>query len=300
MKILVTGASGFIGRRFVNLVLSSGVHEIVSLGEQACGTAGVREIIAKDITSRACEEDLRGMGIEAIVHLAAAGVNPADRGTGRLIETNAILPSKVVEMASRCGIGAVVMSGSCSEYLVPDPPEPIRETVGFETTKLYGSTKAAGGMLALAVGAALGVRVCVGRIFNAYGPGEAEHRLLPSLIRSLSRGERASMSTGEQVRDFVFVDDICEGLLRFATALSGGEVESGAYNICTGIGTRVADMARMAARAMGKDEALLGFGDLPMRPDEYMNVVGDPSKTKRALNWMPATSVEDGIGKTIP
>lgn len=299
MRILVTGASGFIGRRFVGFALSSGDHEIISLGEQACGVSGVREILARDITSESCEEDLRGMGIEAIVHLAAAGVNPSDRGTGRLLETNALLPPKVVEMASRCGIGTVVISGSCSEYSVPDTPELIRESTGFDTTKLYGSTKAAGGMLALAVGASLGVRVCVGRIFNAYGPGEAEHRLLPSLARDLARGERVPLSSGEQVRDFIFVDDICEGLLRLSAALSHGEAEAGAYNLCTGIGTRVSTMAMEVARAMGKDEGLLGFGDLPMRPDEYMHVVGDPGKTRRALGWIPATSIEEGIRKTI-
>lgn len=299
MLIVVTGASGFIGRRLLRRIAADRVHEVVSLGELPCGSSGVRDILATDIASAECEAEIRGIRADAIIHLAAAGVAPGDRDTDRLVATNAVLPAKLVGIASRCGIPVVVTAGSCSEYVVPERPIAITESSAFETKRLYGTTKAAGGMLALAAGDSLGVRVGVGRLFNAYGPGEAPHRLLPSLFRSLERGERAPLSIGAQVRDFVFVDDICEGLLRLVEALAARTAEPGAYNVCTGRGTSVAEFAREAARAMDRDESLLGFGDLPMRPDEEMYVIGDPGKTEGALGWIPRTRVAEGVRLTL-
>lgn len=295
MKLLITGASGFIGKRLVSLAREEYGYSIVSLGQLPCGVEGVPEILAEDITSVECENAILEHRPDALVHLAGAGVNPSDRDIGKLLAVNAILPAQMVDLASRCGIRAVVLSGSCSEYAPMDIESPLPETAPLETAKLYGTTKAAGGMLALSVGVNRAIPVCVARIFNAYGFGEAEYRLLPTVFRHLLADTRASLSTGSQVRDFIHIDDICEGLLRFSETLLSNRNVRGAYNLCTGVGVSVKQMAQGVARLLEKDESLLGFGDIPLRPDDAKYLVGDVCKTRELLGWTPSITIDDGI-----
>jgi nucleoside-diphosphate-sugar epimerase len=283
VRLLITGASGFIGRNFVRLALGRG-WSILSLGIEPCGLPGVDEEVVEDFASSRAEEALRASGADAILHLAGAGVNPADRDARRIIDTNAILPQRLVGLAAESGIKAFATAGSCSEYAEAPGGVSLAEDAPLETRKLYGATKAAGGILALAAGEASGVSVAVLRLFNVYGPGEGPHRLFPSLARGASSGTPVQLSAGTQERDFVYIDDVCEAFFRTLEASVAGAMGSGPYNVCTGVGSTVRDFAIAAADRLGMDRSMLGFGSIPLRVDDLPRVVGVPDRLGAAID----------------
>jgi nucleoside-diphosphate-sugar epimerase len=293
LKALLTGGAGFIGRNLARRLTVLG-YDVVALGRRACPVEGVKGVEAARLDSTSFRDAMAAQRFDVVFHLAAAGVHPADRNREELVRVNATLPAEVVAAASAYGVGSVVLMGSSAEY-AGQGAGLLREDMPLESRKLYGATKAAGGLLALATAAECGLPVAVLRAFNVFGPGEGDHRLLPSLFAKLGRREPVKLSVGTQVRDFVYVDDACDGLVVAAAALSAGAMPSGAYNLSTGVGTSVKDFARTVARCMGVDETLLHFGALPLRPDDLPMVVGDPSGLANANGWRANHSLEEGV-----
>jgi len=296
MNVLLTGAAGFIGTRLARRLVSSGVQTF-NAGRRRCDVLGVENILVSDLGN--LREAVGTMRFDGLVHLAAAGVHPGDRDRETIYRVNAAAAPAVVSLGASVGAKAVVIAGSSAEYRASSDRTPISEDAPLETQKVYGASKAAGGILALAEGAALSVPVAVVRLFNVFGPGEAPHRLLPSLFRALAEQRRVKLSPGTQVRDFVYVDDACAGLWTVLEALAQGRLTSGAYNLATGRGTTVKDFANSVARAMNADPEMLEFGAIPLRPDDLPYVVGDASKLRDASGWSPDTSPESGIAKAL-
>jgi nucleoside-diphosphate-sugar epimerase len=296
MRILLTGATGFIGRRLAKHLISRG-DSVLAIGRRACGIAGVEEIHLPQLDAEGIECAVRHTSFDAVVHLAAAGVNPAERDEKTLMTINSLLPAMMVSIAAKRGAKAVVMAGSSAEYQAC--AQALTEQSALEVRKLYGASKGAGAMLALAQGVRNDIPVAVVRLFNVYGPGEAPWRLLPCLLQNLTAGRPVRLSAGTQVRDFVYVDDACAGLIATMEASVRRELPGAAYNLATGRGNTVADFARATARSLGADEALLKFNALPFRPDDMPYVVGDASLLKCRCGWNPAFTMKDGIAAAI-
>ncbi|KJV31642.1 hypothetical protein VI08_13325 [Luteibacter yeojuensis] len=240
----------------------------------------------------------RAQPIEAVVHLAAAGVKPGDRDPATLIGANAVLPSQMAMLAHELGANAFVCTGTNAEY-APSEAEFVSETAALETIRLYGATKAAGGLLSVSTGATVGLPVVYLRLFNIFGPGEAAHRLLPSLVESLRKGDDVPLSEGSQVRDFVHVDDACRAILAALQSASLGNLASGHYNICSGEAHTVRDFAMRVALGMGVTTDRLKFGAIPMRPDDLPRVVGDPTKFLDRTGWRPALAFDEAIAQAV-
>ncbi|CAN7246795.1 NAD-dependent epimerase/dehydratase family protein [Trinickia sp. LjRoot230] len=277
----------------------SGV-DVTNIGRRPCPVDGVDNRIVAALSIESMTEAIgKNNKFDGLIHLAASGVNPGSRDPLDLIEVNAALAPKIVMLAADLGCRAVVIAGSSAEYHAPQTDVPLVEDAPLEMQKLYGATKAAGSILALASGAAISLPVAIGRLFNVFGPGEAPHRLLPSLATNLRAGQPVRLSAGTQVRDFIYVDDACTGLIALAEALSEHRMPSGAYNLATGTGHSVAQFARTVASAIDADESLLQLGALPMRADDLPYVVGNPDRLKQACGWSAATTLIDGIRRTL-
>ena len=136
------------------------------------------------------------------------------------------------------------------------------------------------------------------RLFKAYGAGEAPHRLLPALVKDLSRGARVALSAGTQVMDFVYIDDIVEALLRADTHCRD-EGGTATWNVATGRGRSVREFAESVARAMRADFSLLGFGAIGMRKDDEPWLVGSPDLLRAELGWQPSIGLDDGVREAV-
>ncbi|MEN3363074.1 MAG: hypothetical protein V7606_348 [Burkholderiales bacterium] len=298
MRILLTGATGFIGRRLAARLISRG-DSVLAVGRRACHIAGAEEIETLLLESADIERALRHTSFDAVFHLAAAGVNPGDRDEKTLMAINSLLPGMMIPIAAKHGAKAVVTAGSCAEYQRPSGAKSLTEHSALEMRKLYGASKAAGGILALAQGAGHHIPVAVVRLFNVFGPGEAPYRLLPSLLQNLTAGRPVRLSAGTQIRDFVYIDDACAGLMAALEAALRHALPSAIYNLATGKGHTVADFARATARMLGADQGLLQFNALPFRPDDVPYLVGDASLLKSHCGWAPALTMNDGIAAAV-
>lgn len=298
-RILLTGGTGFIGKRLARRLIDGKAAAVTVVGRHPCTVEGVENVPVPELAFSKIAQALEGLRFDAVIHLAAAGVHPADRELNSLISINTLLPAQAVQLAQRQGALAVVLAGSSAEYFPPHDDAALKESDPLEYRKLYGSSKAAGGLLALATATHLGIPAANLRIFNAYGPGEAPHRLLPAIVSRLDCGLQVDLSAGKQVRDFIHVDDVCAGLWESTRALLDGRMATGSYNLCSGEGHSVEAFARGVADAMRAPHHLLAFGALPLRPDEVPHLVGDPSALHARTGWHANLTFEQRLREAV-
>ena len=302
-RVLVTGATGFIGRHLVDQLIAA-ERQVVALIRSESRVPGrwrgrVTCIECTDWGEARLRAALAVQPFDIVFHLASYGVRPTDRDPGLMLGVNVDLPAVFVHLCKERG-ARLVVAGTFSEYQRPVGRRSLAEQSPLETTKIYGASKAAGGIVANALAAILGVKLRLLRFFSVYGEGEAPHRLLPSLVTGLSRGERVPLSAGTQVRDFIRVDDVVEACIRAGEdmASSAGALTA-TWNVCTGVGNSVQTFAALVAQTMGQRPELLGFGDLPMRADDEPYLVGDGERIYRQLGWRPKHDLKTGIRAAV-
>lgn len=293
-SVLVTGGNGFIGRHLVRLLLREGFS--VSLLQRSPDCADQRcELIHVDrLGPGEIKTALAGRRFDWLFHLAGYGVRPNERDPDLMFRINVDVTQALVDFASSWLPRAMVIAGSGSEYKLGNIDRPVTEDHALEPYKLYGASKAAGTLCAAALATAKHVPLAVCRIFGAYGPGEAKHRLLPALMRGMSTNERIPLSHGLQQRDFLYVDDVVDALLKVARELERNPQQI-ILNVATGRPISVRDFTELAATVLGIPPSRLGFGDIPMRPDETMLFSGDPSRLHALTGWTPTIGPSEGI-----
>jgi len=297
---LVTGASGFIGVHLVARLLSDGSRVTVlarpssKLPEELCDRV---RIIACDDFSETNLRRLLNSPVETVFNLAAYGVRPTHRDIDEMLRINVELPAVLARFCAEWQ-ARMVMAGTFSEYQSSSTHTPLTEDSPLERGKLYGSSKAAGGLMASAIARSGGTGFRLLRLFKVYGAGEAPHRLLPALVNGLGKRERVAISAGTQVLDFVHIDDVIEAMLRAdAHCREKGGVAT--WNVATGCAHSVREFAECVAGAMEADASLLGFGDIAMRKDDEPWVVGSPDLLRAELGWQPSTGLEVGIRASV-
>lgn len=297
---LVTGASGFIGAYLVGRLLSEGSHVTVLARSARALPAEWRDRVRVVVCDDFSESSLRHLldtPVEAVFHLAAYGVRPDCREIDEMLRINVELPAALVRLCSGWR-ARMVMAGTFSEYRSPSTQELLLEDSPLEQGKLYGSSKAAGGLMASAIAQSFGVGFRLLRLFKVYGAGEAPHRLLPALVSGLAKRERVAISSGTQVLDFVYIDDVVEAMLR-ADAHCREKGGIATWNVATGRAQSVREFAESVARAMDADVSMLGFGAIAMRKDDEPWLVGSPDLLRSELGWQPTIGLEDGVRAAV-
>ncbi len=293
---LVSGGTGFVGRSLVRRLVADGARVTCLVRPES---SGVEQLTASGVETVALDE-LERLGdapANVAFNLASYGVRPGDRDPRTLDEGNVGVLARMIGVAARWPSARVVHIGSCSEYAPIDEPALLSEEHPLEPRSAYGGAKAAAHVFGAALARELGVAMVTLRLFGTYGPGEADHRLIPHLASRLAKGEQAEMTAGTQARDFTYVDDVVEACI---VAASSDQLESyQAYNVCTGTPVRVRELAQLVARLMGKPESLLGIGQREMRPGEPLWMVGDPARFGKSTGWTPRVGLEDGVRRSI-
>ncbi|APO51729.1 nucleoside-diphosphate-sugar epimerase [Bradyrhizobium diazoefficiens] len=300
VNVLVTGASGFIGAHLVARLLSEGSRVTVLTRSSSALPPEWHDRISVIACDDFTETGLRRLlhaPFDTVFHLAAYGVRPNHRDIDEMIRINVELPATLVRLCTEWR-ARMIMAGTFSEYRSPSTQEPLTEDSPLEQGKLYGSSKAAGGLMASAIAKSNGADFRLLRLFKVYGAGEAPHRLLPALVSGLTKRERVAISAGTQILDFVYIDDVIEAMLR-ADSHCRDKGGIATWNVSTGRAHSVRDFAERVAAAMGADASLLGFGAINMRRDDEPWLVGSPDLLRSELGWQPSVGLDEGVRAAV-
>jgi nucleoside-diphosphate-sugar epimerase len=186
----------------------------------------------------------------------------------------------------------IVAAGSCAEYDWTDG-RCSEATTPLRPATLYGACKLGVQTVLDAYCRQLGMSCAWGRVFFLYGPRENAERFVPSIIRSLLKGSPARCSHGNQIRDFLYVQDVASAFV----ALLACET-SGAINIGSSQPIALKDIARMIAEKLGGTE-LLELGALPAKADDPPLLIADATRLKSETNWTLDYDWETGLDETI-
>lgn len=306
VHVLVLGASGFIGRWVARSLCQQGAMVNLVIRDEATS----RKVFSKyGIHGRIFTADLRNVvRVKQIYetvrpsitfNLVGYGVDRSEHDEETAFQINAALLAGVCEAVSDNRdpdwFGQdIVHVGSALEYGVAKG-DLSEDTIPAPTT-VYGRSKLAGTQLFARSCETFQLKGFTARLFTVYGPGEHKGRLLPSLMEIARTGDALSLTAGTQKRDFTFVEDVSEGLLRLGIvqARSGGIV-----NLASGTLTSVRDFAETAAQLLNIESHQLKFGVIPTREEEMDHEPVSISRLQNLLGWFPSIGVEDGIQRTL-
>ena len=296
-RVLVTGASGFIGARALRALAARGfevhavarggapgdapgeVHAVAPGGAPGDAPAGVAWHAADLLDGAARRELVEAVGASHLLHLAWYAEPGAFWTSRRNAPWVAATVGLVDEFAAAGGRRAV-LAGSCAEYDW-SAPQPLAEDAALRPATYYGVCKDATRRVVAGLAEQAGLELAWGRIFFVYGPREDERRLVASVARALVAGERAPTSAGTQRRDFMHVDDVAGA---FAALLDSAV--AGAVNIASGEPVEVREIVAGLGRAAGRGD-LLDVGALPARPGEPAEIVADVTRLRDEVSFVP-------------
>jgi nucleoside-diphosphate-sugar epimerase len=290
-RVLVTGATGFVGRHTLAALAKRGfeVHAVArSVGYDE---AQVVWHEADLLEAGPAEALLRAVKPSHLVHFAWFA-KPGEFWSSAQNERWLDASTRMLHAFAESGGARAVIAGTCAEYSWSSGVCVEGKTPLVPAT-LYGRSKDALRRRAEEIAGASGIEVAWGRIFFLYGPHEHSQRLVPSVTRSLLRGEQAACTEGEQIRDFMHVEDVGEAF----AALLDSDVR-GAVNIASGSGTRVRDLVELIGRIIGRPD-LLRFGAIAASPDDPPVLVADVTRLRMEAGWTPRLSLEQGVARTV-
>jgi GDP-4-dehydro-6-deoxy-D-mannose reductase len=316
MRALVTGAAGFVGQWLCRALLAEGwqvtgatleasPNNPLLTPEEQRAVSWVMADVRRAADIRAALDAAQSP--DAIFHLAGVSFVPgAASDPGLTCEVNVVAAARLlgeVRVRRRAGVldPVVVVVGSAEQYGRHEPADlPLSESAEQRPLTVYAASKAAQEVFALEAYRSEGVRVVATRSFNHSGAGQAQHFLLPALVRRALalRGDPADgklmIGNRDTVRDFLHVRDVVRAYILLAERGVAGE----AYNVSSGVGRRVEDLAAEALSALGV-RAELTTDPALARKVEVPALVGDSTKLRRATGWAPALGTSDIIHDLI-
>jgi nucleoside-diphosphate-sugar epimerase len=301
-RVLVTGASGFIGCWAVKDLLARGyeVHAVHSgrAKPQRQSELDGATLHAADLFDPAATETLvtklRPSHLLHFAWIATPGLYWTS--PDNLIWVEASL--RLLRGFAAGGGKRLVMAGSCAEYdwsragICSETETPLA-TDGGRSAALYAASKVMLSKQLFTFAAETGISAAWGRIFFPYGPYEHPNRLVPSVITALLKGVAAECTSGSQVRDFLHSTDLGGAF----AALLDSAVE-GAINLGSGERVSVAELAKLISSRIGRPE-LLRLGAKPTPAGEPPLLVPDLGRMRRELSWKPRFTLEAGIDDAI-
>ena len=301
-NVLVTGGSGFIGSHLVNRLLREGarVAVVVRYGniiksERLRHCWNDIRIVEADLRNRGALEEVRKLKPEIIFHLAAYNhVGQSFTQVEECFDVNAKGTANLLDTAGREAEKFVYMS--TSEVYGLQERVPFVETMTPRPISPYAITKYAGELYCrMHQQIRNDASIVIVRPFNVYGPYQSSKAVIPELIFKMLKNEPVATTKGRQTREFNFVSDIVDGLLR--AAASRKRIE-GPVNLATGCEVKIRDLVSLIARISGT-KSKLAIGALPYRPTEIWRMYADSSRARKLLGWKPQVSLEQGLATTI-
>jgi len=300
-RVLVTGGAGFIGSSFVCHLLNNTNCAVVNLDKltYAGNLSNIKDLrgekrhkfIRGDIRNRKLVGSLVKKA-DAVVNFAAEShVDRSIQTPSIFVETNVLGVQVLLEACRKSGVRFQQIS--TDEIYGSRVEGSFVETDALNPSSPYSASKAAADLLVNAYHVTYGLEVTVTRSTNNYGPNQHPEKFIPRLITNALRGKRLPIyGTGENVRDWIFVEDNCGAIL---TVLEKGE-KGQIYNIGGGNERKNLEIAKEILHCLSLPEAMLEL--VPDRPGHDFRYSIQCSKVQR-LGWKPQVGFEEGLQKTV-
>jgi nucleoside-diphosphate-sugar epimerase len=295
MRVLLTGATGFLGAQIARVLVGAGCEVVapVRVGSDRWRIESIAArltIVAGDVCSEDFASEAHKWAPDICIHSAWEASAPDYLVSRRNVD----LAAGTVRLALALrdsGCRRFVGIGTCFEY---------DTTAGYLSEKtrlgpghLYSACKAGAALAVEQIGRGGPMSVAWARLFYLYGPFEPSRRLVPTVVQALLEGRDAAVTPGGQVRDFLHVEDAASAL--WAIALSAAE---GPINVGSGIPTQVRAMVTRIGATVGRPE-LLKIGALPYAEGDPMFVCANIRRLTSECAWSPRYDLEEGLAHTI-
>ncbi|SFK94532.1 NAD-dependent epimerase/dehydratase family protein [Falsiroseomonas stagni] len=282
-RVLVTGASGFVGRPLPAALAALG-FEVHATAWRAAGA--LRANLLDEAEQAALLRDVKpGVIVHAAWYVEHGRFWTAPQNTDWL-DASTALARRFAEAGGRRFIGI----GSCAEYATEPDDALWPESRPIAPATPYGIAKAA---LAARLMAMQGLSVAWARLFHLFGPGEHPDRLVPSVALALGQGREARCASGRPIRDFASTWFVADAV----AALAASDV-TGAVNIGAGEGRSIRDIAETIARLAGRPD-LLRMGALPDRPGEVPRMVADTTRLRREVGFTAPPATDEALARLV-
>ncbi|HEX8845318.1 MAG TPA: NAD-dependent epimerase/dehydratase family protein [Pyrinomonadaceae bacterium] len=298
MRCLVTGASGHLGSYLTERLVRKGAEVSVLVRPQS-DLWRLEDVINRVNLIRADLSDVGDVAPaitrarpEAVFHLAWQGVTSGFKNDPEQLTKNVAGSLDLFEVVRAAGCKLWVGTGSQAEY---GPSEGIlTEETPVRPQTAYGVGKLCVGLMTKKLCELAGLRYVWFRLLATYGPKDDERHLIPTVIRKLLRGERPSLTHGEQQWDYLYVEDAADAIYRSALAPTA----QGVFNLSSGRAQTVRSIVERI-RNIIDPAASLKFGEVAAPADQIMHLEADITKIREAVGWAPQTSLDEGLRRTI-
>ncbi len=301
-RVLVTGASGFIGSHLTRRLVSEGatvhaltstvssvyparlldIRDAISLHEASLDDRGAMELVAAEVRP------------EYVFHLGAyTHVGKSWNRVDECIQVNIQGTVNLLMAVERQGFTRFINTGTSEIY--GDIDVPFREDATVHPVSPYSVSKHAAEEYCRLFADARSLPVVRVRPFNAFGPMQSPDRVIPEIISRAVQKQPLKMTQGTQTREFNYVEDLADGFVALATAPG---IDGELFNLGCGREVSMREVATTILRLMG-DPITPEFGALPERPIEIYRMHADVAKTREQVGWTSKVSLEEGLQRTI-
>ncbi len=289
-RLLLTGLTGFLGSHVARGFLSAGV-EVVGIKRPSSSLDRLHDVAPKitfvDYEGRVDDLVTDQIGpVDAVIHMATR-YDHENSSAIDIIESNIIFPINVLEVSFKCGADTFINIDTFFSH-----------QHNYDYLPRYSMSKRHFCEWGKVLANKAGLRFLNVRLEHLYGPGDALNKFVPTIIKSLLSGQpELKLTSGEQKRDFIFIDDAVQALLALVCKRTEFKQDFFHIGLGTGRSTTILDFVRIAHQ-LTKSETKLSFGALPYRAGEIMSSSADISFLT-ALGWSPAFTPESGLAICI-